>query len=104
VVRGGLVRRSQPAGDLEFPRSVLRRCLEHYRAGLEGERGEFRFASYGNAYSVDTVPVRGDEQKVVTMLGIAVPAQPPAVGCGAPPVTRGPTGSATGPMAAGTAR
>lgn len=77
MVRGGLVRRSQPAGDLEFPRSVLRRCLEHYRAGLEGERGEFRFASYGNAYSVDTVPVRGDEQKVVAVLGIAVPAQPP---------------------------
>jgi hypothetical protein len=62
----------------EFPKHVMRLCLEHYRAGLQGERGWFRFTSYGHAYTVESVPVRGDANEITGVLGIAVPVRPPA--------------------------
>ena len=43
----------------EMPTPVRRLCVENYTAALAGERGRFAFTSYGHAYSVDAVPVRG---------------------------------------------
>jgi hypothetical protein len=62
----------------EFPAPVLRLCVEHYNAALDGERGQFRFTSYGHAYTVEAVPVRDDGREVVGVLGVAVPTPPPA--------------------------
>jgi hypothetical protein len=61
----------------EFPKHVLRLCIEHYDAALGGERGQFRFTSYGHAYTVEAVPLRNDERDVVGVLGVAVPTPPP---------------------------
>ncbi len=42
----------------ECPKHVLRLSVDHYRAALAGERGEFCFSSYGHTYTVEAVPVR----------------------------------------------
>jgi hypothetical protein len=62
----------------EMPAPVRMLCVANYRAGLAGERGRFRFTSYGHAYQVESVPVRGDDGRVKAVLGIATPAPPPA--------------------------
>lgn len=61
----------------EFPRHVMRHCLEHYPAALRGERSQYRFTSYGHAYTVEVVPVREEGKEVDGVLAIAVPARPP---------------------------
>jgi hypothetical protein len=61
----------------EFPRHVMRHCLEHYPAALRGERSQYRFTSYGHAYTVEVVPVRDEGKEVDGVLAIAVPARPP---------------------------
>jgi hypothetical protein len=46
---------------LEMPAPVRQLCVKNYAAGLTGKRGRFSFSSYGHAYSVEAVPVRGVE-------------------------------------------
>jgi DNA-binding CsgD family transcriptional regulator len=57
----------------EMPGPLRKLCVENYSAALAGERGRFAFTSYGHAYSVDAVPVRGDDGRVEVVLAIATP-------------------------------
>jgi diguanylate cyclase (GGDEF)-like protein/PAS domain S-box-containing protein len=45
----------------EVPAEVLDLALRHYRATFEGEHRAFEFTSAGATFSVQAVPVRGDE-------------------------------------------
>ena len=58
----------------EMPAPVRRLCVENYTAALAGERGRFAFTSYGHAYSVDAVPVRGENGLIDGVLAVATPA------------------------------
>src|ERR1700684_980703 len=58
----------------EMPTPVRRLCVEHYTAALAGERGRFAFTSYGHAYSVNAVPVRGQDGRIGAVLAVATPA------------------------------
>ena len=58
----------------EMPTPVRRLCVENYTAALAGERGRFAFTSYGHAYSVDAVPVRGQNGHIDAVLAVATPA------------------------------
>jgi DNA-binding CsgD family transcriptional regulator len=58
----------------EMPVHVRKLCVDNYRAALAGERGRFAFTSYGHSYTVDAIPVRGDDDSVEGVLGVAVPA------------------------------
>jgi hypothetical protein len=58
----------------EMPQPVRALCVEHYQAALGGERARFAFSSYGLAFGVEAVPVRGDDGRVVAVLAIATPA------------------------------
>jgi hypothetical protein len=62
----------------EMPSHVRLLCVANYRAGLAGERGRFRFTSYGHSYQVESVPVRDEDGRVTAVLGIATPAPAPA--------------------------
>jgi DNA-binding NarL/FixJ family response regulator len=59
----------------EVPERVLALSIENYSAALAGERGRFTFTSYGHAYSVDAVPVRGDDGSIEAVLAIATPTR-----------------------------
>lgn len=59
----------------EMPTPVRRLAIEHYTASLSGERGRFSFTSYGVAYDVESVPVRGEDGRITGVLGIATPAR-----------------------------
>jgi DNA-binding CsgD family transcriptional regulator len=58
----------------EIPTPVRRLCVENYTAALAGERGRFTFTSYAHAYSVDAVPVRGQNGCIDGVLAVATPA------------------------------
>src|SRR3984957_11826705 len=58
----------------EMPTPVRRLCVENYTAALAGERGRFAFPSYGHAYTVDAVPVRGQDGRIGEVLAVAIPA------------------------------
>ncbi|MCW3014855.1 MAG: hypothetical protein JWO02_1947, partial [Solirubrobacterales bacterium] len=58
----------------EIPRPVRMLATERYRAALAGERGRYTFVSYGHAYAVDSVPVRGDDGGISAVLAIATPS------------------------------
>ena len=58
----------------EMPAPVRRLCVENYTAALAGERGRFSFTSYGHAYTVDAVPVRGENGRIESVLAVAAPA------------------------------
>ena len=58
----------------EMPKAVRSLCIEYYSAALNGERGRFAFTSYGHHYSVDAVPVRGEDGYPETVLAVATPA------------------------------
>ena len=58
----------------EMPTPVRTLCVENYTAALAGERGRFAFTSYGHAYSVDAVPVRGQNGRIDAVLAVATPA------------------------------
>jgi DNA-binding CsgD family transcriptional regulator len=58
----------------EMPKPVRKLCVENYTAALAGERGRFAFTSYGHAYSVDAVPVRGQDGRIDAVLAVATPA------------------------------
>jgi hypothetical protein len=58
----------------EMPTPVRRLCVENYTAALAGERGRFGFTSYGHAYSVNAVPVRGQNGRIDAVLAVATPA------------------------------
>ena len=57
----------------EMPTPVRRLCVENYTAALAGERGRFAFTSYGHAYSVNAVPVRGQNGRIGAVLAVATP-------------------------------
>jgi DNA-binding CsgD family transcriptional regulator len=57
----------------EMPAPVRSLCIEHYSAALAGERGHFMFDSYGHTYSVDAVPVHGEDGAIDAVLAVAVP-------------------------------
>ena len=59
----------------EMPAAVRRLCIENYSAALAGERGRFAFTSYGHEYSVDAVPLQGEDGRTDTVLAIATPAR-----------------------------
>jgi hypothetical protein len=61
----------------EMPAHLRRVVTQHYRAGLDGERGRFTFISYGHAYAVEAVPVRGEDGRISGVLGIATRATLP---------------------------
>jgi hypothetical protein len=61
----------------EMPPHVLQLCVTNYRAALAGDRAHFEFTSYGHAYRVEAVPVRGDNRAVEAVLAVAAPAPPP---------------------------
>jgi DNA-binding CsgD family transcriptional regulator len=82
----------RPVPDIrEMPSHVRAACVRNYRAALDGERGRFAFTSYGHGYTVDAVPVRGDDDRVTAVLGVAVPhaRRPLAPGAGAPAPAEG---------------
>jgi DNA-binding CsgD family transcriptional regulator len=58
----------------EMPTPVRRLCIEHYTAALAGERARFAFTSYGHAYSVNAVPVRGHNGGIGAVLAVATPS------------------------------
>ncbi len=58
----------------EMPARIRVLWTETERAALEGEPGRFAFWSYGHAYSVDAVPVRGGDRDIESVLTIATPA------------------------------
>jgi DNA-binding CsgD family transcriptional regulator len=58
----------------EMPTPVRKLCVENYTAALAGERGRFAFTSYGHSYSVDAVPVRGQNGRIDGVLAVATPA------------------------------
>jgi DNA-binding CsgD family transcriptional regulator len=57
----------------EMPKNVRSPAVTHYRAALAGERGRFEFVSYGHAYSVDALPVAGNDGRIAAVLGVATP-------------------------------
>ena len=58
----------------EMPENVRTVAVANYRAGLRGERRRFEFTSYGLRYTVQSVPVRGEDGRVRAVLGMARPA------------------------------
>jgi DNA-binding CsgD family transcriptional regulator len=62
----------RPLPDIgEMPTRVRNEATESYREALAGTRGRFRFTSYGHAYTVDSIPVRGADGRVLGVLGVA---------------------------------
>jgi hypothetical protein len=59
----------------EIPATIRDLAVEHYRAGLAGTRGRFAFESYGHGFTVDVLPVRGDNGHINAVLGVAVPTR-----------------------------
>jgi DNA-binding CsgD family transcriptional regulator len=59
----------------EMPVPVRSLCIEHYSTALDGDPGEFAFTSYGHAYSVEALPVHGDDGTIEAVLGVATPAR-----------------------------
>lgn len=59
---------------VEMPKQVRNLAIDNYAAALSGQRGQFSFTSYGLAYDVEAVPVRGEDGRVTGVLGIATPA------------------------------
>ncbi|MEA2455214.1 MAG: hypothetical protein QOI45_1476 [Thermoleophilaceae bacterium] len=59
----------------EMPARVRELAVANYRAALDGEHGQFSFMSYGHAYSVEAVPVNGDDGTIHAVLGIATPVR-----------------------------
>ena len=57
----------------EMPAPIRLQAVEHYSAALAGTRGQFVFHSYGHAYTVDAVPVRGADGAVEAALAVALP-------------------------------
>ncbi|MDA0180571.1 LuxR C-terminal-related transcriptional regulator [Solirubrobacter phytolaccae] len=62
----------------EMPEDVRATTVTNYRAALRGERRTFAFTSYGLRYTVESVPVRGEDGHVRAVLGLARPAAPAA--------------------------
>ena len=58
----------------EMPSRIRALWTETDRAALAGEPGRFTFWSYGHAYSVDAVPMRGEDAGIEAVLTIATPA------------------------------
>jgi DNA-binding CsgD family transcriptional regulator len=59
----------------EMPLNVRSPAVDHYRAALGGDRGNFSFVSYGNPYTVDALPVHGEDGRVTAVLAVATPAR-----------------------------
>jgi DNA-binding CsgD family transcriptional regulator len=59
----------------EAPTHVRRLSVKTYLAALAGERGRFRFTSFGHSFVVDAVPAQGEHGHVEAVLAIATPAR-----------------------------
>jgi DNA-binding NarL/FixJ family response regulator len=57
----------------EVPDGVRKLSIENYSAALAGERCRFAFTSYGHAYSVEALPLHG-EDGIEAVLAIATPS------------------------------
>jgi DNA-binding CsgD family transcriptional regulator len=57
----------------EMPTHIRNLAVETYSNALKGERGRFRFISYGHSFSVDAVPVRSDGGSYDAVLAVATP-------------------------------
>ncbi len=53
------------------PADVLKLSLTTYRAALQGKRGSFEFLSEGLTFSIQAVPVRGEDEAVESVLVVA---------------------------------
>jgi DNA-binding CsgD family transcriptional regulator len=60
----------------EMPEHVRSMAIANYRAGLRGERRTFAFTSYELRFTVESVPVHGEDGRVRAVLGLARPAAP----------------------------
>jgi diguanylate cyclase (GGDEF)-like protein/PAS domain S-box-containing protein len=65
--------RGQLVSELDgmVPDEVLELSVTTYRAALQGERGAFDFHSEGLTFSVQAVPVRGEDEAVESVLVVA---------------------------------
>ncbi len=64
----------RPLPDIsEIPTSIRRLAIENYRAGLAGIREHYAFTSYGHTYSVDVMPVYGEDGSAEAVLAVAAP-------------------------------
>jgi DNA-binding NarL/FixJ family response regulator len=59
----------------EMPAPIRMLCVKSYSAALDGERGQFAFTSYGHAYSVDAIPVHGEDGGIEAVLAVAMPGR-----------------------------
>jgi diguanylate cyclase (GGDEF)-like protein/PAS domain S-box-containing protein len=66
MFRGRLVAELQG----ELPGEVLAASLKCYGDALNGERGEFEFASDGHCFEVVAVPIRGQDSEVESVLAV----------------------------------
>jgi DNA-binding CsgD family transcriptional regulator len=60
----------------EMPDPIRNIAVETYSKALEGERGRFRFTSYGHSFLVDAVPVRSEGGSYDAVLAVATPTPP----------------------------
>jgi DNA-binding CsgD family transcriptional regulator len=67
----------------EMPARIRTTCIENYGAAFDGKRGQFAFTSYGHSYSVEAIPVLGEDGAVDAVLGIATPGTPVRLDAGA---------------------
>jgi DNA-binding CsgD family transcriptional regulator len=59
----------------EIPPAVRTLAVDNYRAALSGERAHYAFTSYGHAFSVEAVPMRGYDGSIEAVLAIATPGR-----------------------------
>jgi DNA-binding CsgD family transcriptional regulator len=57
----------------EMPTRIRDLAVETYSKALGGERGRFRFTSYGHSFTVEAVPVRSDGGSYDAVLAVATP-------------------------------
>jgi DNA-binding CsgD family transcriptional regulator len=59
----------------EIPARIRSLAVDSYRTALAGEHTQYTFTSYGHAYSVDAVPIRGDDGRIDFVMAVAIPGR-----------------------------
>ncbi len=59
----------------EIPKPIRTLAVDNYRSALTGERGRYAFTSYGHRYSVEVVPVHGEDGRPDAVLAVAIPGR-----------------------------
>lgn len=59
----------------EIPDKIRSLAVASYQAALRGERTRFGFTSYHHTFTVDAVPIRGEDGQVVFALAAATPSR-----------------------------